>query len=312
MRQRSPRFGFTLIEVLVVIAIIAILIGLLVPGVQLAREAANRLQCSNNLHNIGIAYHTFLDQNGNKTANFPGDTLWIQRLLPYLEMQNTIFVCPSDTPLTNGGWNPASQFNVSVLVQGTGAGTLQMSDSSIYWQMINGTYGSGCYDETDFDYPSHMTFDDDITVKVVIGGDGTITLTTTGEEDYGQVYEFLDANGNGLGSAGIGSTVVIPSTAGAAETSYGVNNAAKWFALTEDSGKVLAVEYQYVVANLVTTKPRPSTMDNWPNACAARHGGSLNVLFRDGSVQDMLPYVEIDPRVQALYEQYWVPQILSP
>jgi prepilin-type N-terminal cleavage/methylation domain-containing protein len=98
----TQRRGFTLVELLVVIAIIGILVALLLPAVQSAREAARRMQCSNNLKQLGLALHNYEStfrtmppsrltpdiEIEDNTGNFSAYHSWTALALPFIEQEN--------------------------------------------------------------------------------------------------------------------------------------------------------------------------------------------------------------------------------
>ncbi len=91
--NRMPRRGFTLVEFLVVIAITGILVGLLLPAVQSARESARRMQCSNNLKQIGLGLHNYESSTlqipaGGMESNFISG---FASILPHLE-QGSVYL----------------------------------------------------------------------------------------------------------------------------------------------------------------------------------------------------------------------------
>ncbi len=113
-RRLRSRIGFTLVELLVVIAIIGILVGLLLPAVQAAREAARRMQCTNNLKQLGLAAHNFESAHkrfppgylgssptvtiSDSAADIPNGRQWIGLLpflFPYIEQTAIYNVYPS-------------------------------------------------------------------------------------------------------------------------------------------------------------------------------------------------------------------------
>ncbi len=104
MRFEHPtsfKSGYTLVELLVVVAIIGILVSLLLPAVQKAREASRRIQCANNLKQIGLAFHMHCDvykgefpRSTHGTMNFKRS--WIYTLAPFMENVDKVRICPED------------------------------------------------------------------------------------------------------------------------------------------------------------------------------------------------------------------------
>ncbi len=96
-RQRA----FTLVELLVVIAIIGLLVALLLPAIQASRASARRSSCWNNMRQVGLGMHMFIDTHAGKfplthhaKVSVDQETSWVFTLAPYMESVDAIRICP--------------------------------------------------------------------------------------------------------------------------------------------------------------------------------------------------------------------------
>jgi prepilin-type N-terminal cleavage/methylation domain-containing protein/prepilin-type processing-associated H-X9-DG protein len=281
---RPRNQGFTLIELLVVIAIIAILIGLLLPAVQKVREAAARMQCSNNLKQIGIATHAINDAQGGlppvaspdgwtatTAANPPfngAPYTYFNWLLPYIEQDNVFkaqtkgnvppgaycggqyfvpiktYVCPSDPSVANG------------LSQTTNGGA-------------NG-FAVSCYSANYLVFGNPNAGSDYACVQ------GTARIPTTLQDGTSNTILF----GEIYGSCSLSTSPA----SGASAASLWADSTLPWRPIMCHNTPSKNVNPGYAACFMFQVKPTPFGSCD-PSRGQSAHTGGMNVCLGDGSVR---------------------------
>jgi prepilin-type N-terminal cleavage/methylation domain-containing protein/prepilin-type processing-associated H-X9-DG protein len=282
MYTRKAVKGFTLVELLVSVAIIAVLIGLLLPAVQRVREAASRIQCQNNLKQIGLALHNYhwtykRFPPAYEAVGLNSGPGWGTILLPFLEQEALGRQVPRGSPLwggpravstaADGGQTPLSIFRCP-----SDSGPILNADQGNFavsnYRATCGTNLTTIY-TADMDMGGVMYQGSRVRIRDVI--DGTSNTTMVGEGRYSVTRRL--STGNALSSAlwcGMSGNYLVP----------GIGN------------------YVWVDNVMWPTGGNPSWgRDFVDEAFNSNHTDSVHYLFADGSVRGFS--AQIDPTLRA-------------
>ena len=295
-----PTRGFTLVELLVVITIIGLLVSLLLPAVNSARESGRRAQCANNMSQVGKACQSMIESNNGSFVKI-GPGAWMSILSPFMEHQSNTLLCPDDNdqnkshgsiedyyvydaqstpprniPLCDGPYAKVWA-SLTTQIQANDAATFSTLPAGATWASLiqSGAFSPAPVQSTD---PAYVI--------------GMEDLSSASEGDMLDICLLIDVTENGVNgswswSKGHGFTqytlydpqgqVVLDQSNQPCQPfhqgqvwkfndrcSYGINNRAQVM-LNGDSNHVLFVEYDKLVASVLLPDPQ---------VCCQRYGPS--------------------------------------